>query len=79
MLWKALPVPAGTGCQLCLGEGSGAALNKSWEADSDPIMHSPGKAAGPCLGTVLCPETFHASLADIQLDFTQGLLISSLA
>lgn len=73
MLWKALPVPAGAGCQLCLGEDPGVGLVKPWEADSDPVVYSPGKVARPCLITVLCLETFHASLANIYLDFTQGL------
>lgn len=78
MLWKVLPVPAGTGCQLCRGEDPGAHLIKSWEADSDPVTYSSGKVTRLCLIALLCPETFHASLADIYLDFTQGPLISLL-
>lgn len=78
-LTHALGSAAGAGCQLCLGEDPGAALIKSREVDSDPVMYSPGKVTRLCLITVLCLESFPASLADIYLDFTQGLLISSLA
>lgn len=78
-LTHALGSTAGAGCQLCLGEDPSAALIKSGEVDSDPVMYSPGKVTRPCLITVLCLESFPASLADIYLDFTQGLLISSLA
>lgn len=62
-------------CQLCLGQDPGTGLIRSWEVDSDPVMYSPGKVTRPCLITVLCLETFRASLADIFLDFTRGLLI----
>lgn len=61
------------------GAAPAAALTESWEAESDPVMYSPGKVTWPCLITVLCLQTFHASLADVYLDFTRGLLISWLA
>lgn len=62
-------------CQLraLLGEDPGAGLIKSWEAASDPVMYSSGKVTRLCLTALLCLKTFHASLADIYLDFPQGL------